>query len=820
MSNHTDGGGAALAPLYRVLRKRLAAVPYLGANAGRLVVRARRQADGALDEGLAELQAALADLDTLDVSERADAIGRIRGKLKQLKQLKRAGRPASARRGRRKRDAGSSSVVEAPALDWSTSLAEPALGVQVHEAAARHGLTTAAHLLWRPPSQVRVYAPVLGAGSAEAEGEVALGGVVVARWTRLSPGGGAVTTLRLRGSGDVCVVLRDPADTASLDAMAPLDGRVVFGGTLRLSGGSSMDAVLEGAEPVVPGRGRASAIHSGLAADETRLAPLRERMLDGDRFSFINAVPGAVCRRLGLDEQQAALDAVHRRGTDLDAARQRLALDEQIVAQLPASLRRFQVQRGRAASHTLSHRSESQLVADGCLDPLTASQREAFDDVKRDLLARNTMQRVLCGAPDAEPEAVALRAVLGVASSKAQVLVVTSEPSSAMWLHQLWEPALRAAGLDALLLDSEPLRSDVERLRKGEISVVFGAPSVLASGLEWRRLGMILAVEQGDYGALFARAIGYRAGAHPVDVLGLCRVPLPWATLKPAYPAADVSVVRASDDPPASGRVWTDPLRESAFRALGEQVQAGRQGLVMLPLGRSGADLVDVRDAIAIGQTMQEQFFPGATVGVLHGAQSVGERQRVLAGFLRRQFDLLVATTTLELHPRLPRGVVALLELADGFDVERLLAVRALVGPEGEVHYVLRTSPSPRSEQIIRALAEQVPSERIANDIADAFAGAAGVVGNPAPALDDALSWTGLVLRDAPIEAIRLLTEARALVHQALRTDAALRHPAHAELLRLAHALWPVVHGETCPLPSPPKREDAPSRRRRRRRGR
>ena len=684
-------------------------------------------------------------------------------------------------------------VEPTPPLRFDMALTEVGIDEQDCLQLVDAGVETVGDVILRPPSSQRALKPIHGAGRELPEGELALGGRVVARVSTLRPDGGRQGQVWLQGADRALVQWRGGFDARDLDRLA-LDARVVL--TARVVD----DAVVEGAW-AVGHQGTVHVLDYGLGDASEAFCRVRDTLIE--RVSTLEEVlPKHVIGRAGGVRIGEAIRRVHQRGSDDVGARRRLALDELVTAQLARSWSRFQGGADRGISHQILHGEVATVGRETLRRPLGDDEQVALESIKRDLRRSGPMRRVLYGGASARMDEVALRAALMVVESRNQVLILLPDNPSAMVRNDTWGPLFRSLGHAAMMLTEEPRRAEGDALRRGETHVVFAGPGVPVDALTFRRLGLVVSYEQAVHGITQER-LAERRSPH-ADLLVVCRSPLSAHALDEAYATMDLSWL-SGEDVFARGRVWNESEREAAYEEVGKAVSKGGSAIVAMPLTRDGADLLDLKAAQGLLGTLAHQVFDGAAVGLFHGGMASADRARVLTDFYERRVRVLVSTTALELVGPMPRGVVGLFDHADRMDLERLLGFRAQVTAQGTVHYVIGAESDPLGAEAVRLLSEGVPDPQLVLELSrrrDA----------ELPPKDVSWTWAD------PAADRELSILARETVHSILSDDVSLRNGNHPRILRRAHSLWPTM--SDAPAPWPPPRGGSGKRRRRRRRRR
>lgn len=679
------------------------------------------------------------------------------------------------------------------------------------QALAEEGVETVFDLLALQPTGEEILRPVHGAGRDIPTGRVAVGGRVRNRATVFRGEGGRDDVIVVMGAGPLRACWRGGLPAWLRDRLTS-GARVVLVG--ELAPGPNGEPVLWDAEPAVPdGQHAVHLARYGLdnVDDRAVRALVTQALPDLDRLR--DPLPHDTLQRVKLPGLAEALRELHLRGSARPESRRRLAFDEALLVQLGLAAPRYQAHRERGVAHAVLHGLVSR-VCQYFEIVLSDAQQAALEDIKRDLRSSTPMLRVLTGEAGGGKGLVALLSAIVVAESKSQVAIVAPDAVSAEQRFLFAEPVLREVGLVGRLVTGDPTRAQRDAIRRGEVHVVFGAADLLDREVEFRRLGLLIAEEREVFGRAPAKVAAMRA-PRP-DLLVLVPVPLPPPVLLSAYGDHDLSLV-AHDTKPPRGTVYTDEQRVAAYQSAAEAIAKRQQVLVVFPLAR-GADVLDAREAQRVVEAYRTEVFPGARVGLMHGAMSREERWRAYDDFRHHRVDVLVATTPPEEGPMVPSATVVVLEAADRMSVCRLLRLRSHVSPVsdedgrpiGRVLYVLGREPEPAAVERVERLARLEDGW----SLMDGELAARGLDAMLAPEVPQAarLRWVD------PTGDRQLLLQAREEAHRILEEDPGLRRPAHQDLSRALRDRWEELLSLPFPLQEAAGAPGATAPRRRRRR--
>ncbi len=689
---------------------------------------------------------------------------------------------------------------------WDGSLDAPldeGIGGELAEALAASDMGDMRSLLLRRPTDQTTLSPVHGATSELPSGPVAVGGKVSRLVTVLRATGTLQTRFLLQGAEPVEVQLRG----GSMPTRLHTGDRVVVAGVHGESGISEAEVVAAHDGTVV-----LSAYGIPAVSDAAIRGAIRRSEAGAARVR--DPVSSDVLRTLGLPALGHALVGAHHGRHD---AVKRLAFDEALAAHLAVTYPRYNGTQERGIAHTVHH-SVAGKIAQTLELVLNDPQQQVFEDIKRDLRLSQPMRRLLTGEVGAGKGRVAAMAAAMVAEGRSQVLVVTSDETEAELRLMHSEPIFREAGLVARCVAGEPRSAIRDALKRGEIHVVFGTQDLLQQQLEFRRLGLVIAIERDRFGR--ASALHRSLTAPRPDLLVLTGVPVGPRILMTAYSDLDLSVLDHGHRLPASIRVCGADARSDAYESVRQGVARREQAIVVFPLVR-GADALDMRDARRMVQALEADALSGLRVGLFHGAMAVADRQRAYDDLVYRRIDVLVATTTIEDGPPPPgvsRVVVEQADRVEQWRLHRIVGFLSTAAVQGEALLVVGEQAEPDAE----ARVQRVLSARNGFELTGALVKHQGLAATVEPGSSPMPQFQWLdVDRD-----FATIVAARTEAHRVLGADPGLRRGAHVQLAHEARArfqvLWPESEDEksrwSCAIPEAPPSDRRRRRRRRRRR--
>lgn len=464
------------------------------------------------------------------------------------------------------------------------------------------------------------------------------------------------------------------------------------------------EIVLENAEYELLDEGEEEGVHTGRIVPVYRkLADLSSRMQrtllhrvlsEVDPETLSRPVPAEIAARQGLLERFEALRQVHFPGGEraigalfdpISPARRTLAFEEVFLLQLALALRRQGVERAkRAAVYEVTDALKLRLAR---LLPfrLTEAQRRVLAEIGADLRSPHPMNRLLQGDVGSGKTIVAtLTLLVAVENGYQGALMAPTEILAEQHFRNLERLfAEKGGGYRVELLTGSLRAADRRRaldaIAGGEAQIVVGTHALFESGVEFRKLAMVVVDEQHRFGVRQRAALAEK-GARP-DVLVMTATPIPRTMALTLYGDLDLSVIDAL--PPGRTPVTTvvrgEEQRERVYEGIRREIASGRQAYVVVPLVEE-TEKSDLKAATAFAAHLRERVFPGVGVGLVHGKLKSEEKERVMREFAAGRIPILVATTVIEVGVDVPNASVMVVEHAERFGLSQLHQLRGRVG--------------------------------------------------------------------------------------------------------------------------------------------
>jgi len=360
--------------------------------------------------------------------------------------------------------------------------------------------------------------------------------------------------------------------------------------------------------------------------------------------------------------------------------RLRLAYDELLAKQLAMALVRENTRRSKGRSFTATGQYVDDLLKGAPFKP-TRAQTQAFSEISADMSSPYRMARLLQGDVGAGKTFVAAMACAQAAEAGAQVALMAPTEILARQHAETLKTMLTPAGLTVEAVTGrdkgKPRAALATGLTEGYIDVVVGTHALFQDAVEFKDLGLVIIDEQHRFGVHDRLKLTEKG--HKPDLLVMTATPIPRTLALTAYGDLDVSKLdeKPAGRKPIETRIIPLQRLDDVIEGVGRAIKKGDQVYWVCPLVED-SELIDLSSVDDRHRQLTAIF--GNRVGLLHGRLSAQEKEAMSQAFKRGEYDILVATTVIEVGVDAPNATIMVIEHAERFGLAQLHQLRGRVG--------------------------------------------------------------------------------------------------------------------------------------------
>jgi transcription-repair coupling factor (superfamily II helicase) len=335
---------------------------------------------------------------------------------------------------------------------------------------------------------------------------------------------------------------------------------------------------------------------------------------------------------------------------------------------------------------------------------LTVDQKNAVDDIKRDMESPTPMDRLLCGDVGYGKTEVAMRAAFKAVMDGKQVAVLA--PTTVLAFQHEKTLRERFAAFPVRIDMVSRFRSKAEQkitlddLEAGKVEIIVGTHRLLSKEVKFRDLGLLVVDEEQRFGVAHKEKI--KQIKKRVDVLTMTATPIPRTLNMSLAGIRDMSII---ETPPKDRlSIQTNVVKfdqEVIRRAIGNEMERGGQVYFVHNRVESIYSMAD----------LLHRLVPSVRIGVGHGQMGEDDLEKVMVDFMAHKYDVLLATTIIENGLDIPNANTMLINRADRYGLSQLYQLRGRVGRSDRRAYAYLLIPpednlSPVAKKRLAAIRE------------------------------------------------------------------------------------------------------------------
>ena len=319
----------------------------------------------------------------------------------------------------------------------------------------------------------------------------------------------------------------------------------------------------------------------------------------------------------------------------------------------------------------------------------TDDQLSAIEAVLEDMEAGRPMDRLICGDVGFGKTEVAMRAAFVAAMSGAQVAVIAPTTLLARQHAQSFRERFRGFPLKVRSLSrfvgQKESAATKAGMVSGDVDIVIGTHALLAKGIKFRNLGLLVIDEEQRFGVSHKERL--KQMRSDVHVLTLTATPIPRTLQLSLSGVRDLSIIGTPPIDRLSIRTYVSEFDTITIReALLRERYRGGQSFLVVPR---------ISDMAEMEEFLKEQV-PECSYVTAHGQMAAGELDDRMNAFYDGKYDVLLATTIVESGLDIPTANTMVVWRADMFGLSQLYQIRGRVGRSKTRAYAYLTT-KPRS---------------------------------------------------------------------------------------------------------------------------
>ncbi|KKQ52227.1 MAG: ATP-dependent DNA helicase RecG [Parcubacteria group bacterium GW2011_GWD2_38_11] len=438
---------------------------------------------------------------------------------------------------------------------------------------------------------------------------------------------------------------------------------------------------------------------------------------------LIDPIPENILKGLHLPILSEAVKSLHFPKTlkEFELAQKRFAFQQIFLVQLATQRVKISWDKQNAVSIAFNETLTKYFVQ-SLPFALTDAQRKAAFQILKDLEKPLPMNRLLNGDVGSGKTIVAAMASLSAINAGFQVSLMAPTEVLARQHYITFCEILKNSDIKIALLTNSykeiknfqfPIsnfqsnpnekisknksREDLlSKLKSGEINLVIGTHAIIQDDIRFKNLALVIVDEQHRFGvnqrAFLQQKIEEINDGLPNKIphlLTMTATPIPRTLTLAFFGNLDISVLdeMPKNRLPIITEIILPSKRKDAYDFVHKEISKGHQAFIIFPLVEESEKLTELKAATQEHTRLSREIFPDLKLGLLHGKLKASEKEQVMADFKDKKYDILVATSVVEVGIDIPNATVIMIEDAERFGLSQLHQFRGRVGRSDKQSY-------------------------------------------------------------------------------------------------------------------------------------
>ena len=457
---------------------------------------------------------------------------------------------------------------------------------------------------------------------------------------------------------------------------------------------------------------------------QNSLRKLVEKFLVNFLNYFEENIPDELIKEYKIMERKSAIKNIHYPVSmkEIEEAKRRFAIEELLILELGILKNRFIIENSNSKNYEVEGKKEkvrnflSQLTFN-----LTNAQKKVIKEIYDEISNGKIVNRLIQGDVGSGKTVVAMVMLIYMAENGYQGALMAPTEILANQHYLGIKERLEKIGLRVELLTSsikgKKKNEILEGIASGEIDIVIGTHSLIEDDVVFKKLGLIVIDEQHRFGVNQRNKL--REKGFLGNLLVMSATPIPRSLALSIYGDLDLSII--DELPPGRTPIKTkwianDEDLEKMYNFIYKKVNDGNQAYFVAPLIET-SDKMALKSVDKVSEEIERKF-SNKKIGIIHGKMKAKEKDEVMLKFKNKEYDILIATTVIEVGIDVPASTIMTIYNAERFGLSALHQLRGRVGRGSKQSYcfLISNSTTENSKQRLSIMEETEDGFRIAEE--------------------------------------------------------------------------------------------------------
>ena len=382
----------------------------------------------------------------------------------------------------------------------------------------------------------------------------------------------------------------------------------------------------------------------------------------------------------------------------IEAANLRFATEELLILELGILKNRFIIDSLNTKKYEIEGKKEKVRKFLELLPfELTRAQKKVIKEIYDEILDGKIVNRLVQGDVGSGKTAVATVMLIYMAENGYQGALMAPTEILAnqhyLGMKERLEKIDLRVGLLTSSIKGKKKTELLEAVANGDIDIVIGTHSLIEDNVVFKKLGLIVIDEQHRFGVNQRNKL--REKGFLGNLLVMTATPIPRSLALSIYGDLDLSII--DERPPGRTPIKTkwianDKDLSIMYDFIYKKVNSGNQAYFVAPLIET-SDKMALKSVDKVSEEIERRF-SDKKIGIIHGKMKAKEKDEVMLKFKNKEYDILIATTVIEVGIDVPASTIMTIYNAERFGLSALHQLRGRVGRGSKQSYCFLISES------------------------------------------------------------------------------------------------------------------------------
>lgn len=339
----------------------------------------------------------------------------------------------------------------------------------------------------------------------------------------------------------------------------------------------------------------------------------------------------------------------------------------------------------------------------------TNDQLKVFEQIYKDMSLGKKINALIQGDVGTGKTLVAMFLSLLMVESGFQTAIIAPTTVLAEQHYNEFKLMFNYLNLNIAFLNGSTKTRERNRIIKGlangEISIVIGTHAILSESILFKNIGLSIIDEEHRFGVTQRNKINKLNKIHNIS---MSATPIPRTLAMTVYGAStDIYTIKEKPSNRIPIRTFSHTNKIKIREAMTRQIKEGRQCYVVCPLvEESSSEKLEGIESVEETTKELALYYQPLNIKVesINGKMKAEEVNEVIERFKNKEFDILVATTIIEVGVNVPNASVIVIKHAERFGLAQLHQLRGRVGRGSYAGYCVlyvKDTQNPRIKAMI-----------------------------------------------------------------------------------------------------------------------